>query len=176
MPMKEYQVVARRRPGDLEGSNPKIYRMKVFAENETHAKSRFWYFLSFLVRMKRTEGEILAVNEIVEKRPKTLKNFGVWLRYNSRSGTHNMYKEVRSLSRCEAINAIYMEMAGMHRARAHSIHIINLATLQPNQVKRPAVKQFLDANIKFPLAHRTMRPSAKQYATTFKASRPRTCY
>lgn len=32
-----------------------------------------------------------------------VKNFAIWLRYNSRSGTHNMYKEYRGLSRAEAV-------------------------------------------------------------------------
>ena len=27
-----------------------------------------------------------------------MKNYGIWLRYDSRSGTHNMYKEYRDVS------------------------------------------------------------------------------
>jgi hypothetical protein len=36
---------------------------------------------------------MLAINEIFEKNPTTIKNYGIWLRYQSRTGYHNMYKE-----------------------------------------------------------------------------------
>lgn len=52
-----------------------------------------------------------------------VKNFGVWLRYDSRSGTHNMYKEYRELSRVDAVHACYQDMAARHRARFGSIHV-----------------------------------------------------
>lgn len=38
--------------------------MKLFAPNEVLAKSRFWYFLHQVKKMKKTTGEILDVNEV----------------------------------------------------------------------------------------------------------------
>lgn len=61
--------------------------------------------------------------QINEKRPLKVKNFGIWLRYDSRSGTHNMYKEFREMSRTEAVEALYQDMAARHRARFGSIHV-----------------------------------------------------
>lgn len=61
--------------------------------------------------------------QIHEAKPLKVKNFGIWLRYNSRSGTHNMYKEYRDLSRAEAVEAMYQDMAARHRARFASIHV-----------------------------------------------------
>lgn len=52
-----------------------------------------------------------------------VKNFGVWIRYDSRSGTHNMYKEYRETSRVAAVEALYSDMAARHRARFRSIHV-----------------------------------------------------
>jgi len=52
-----------------------------------------------------------------------VKNFGIWLRYDSRSGTHNMYKELRELSRADAVKSLYQDMAARHRARFRSIHV-----------------------------------------------------
>lgn len=52
-----------------------------------------------------------------------VKNFGVWIRYDSRSGTHNMYKEYRELSRTDAVEALYSDMSARHRARFRSIHV-----------------------------------------------------
>ena len=61
--------------------------------------------------------------QIHEKKPQKVKNFGVWLRYDSRSGTHNMYKEYREMSRCDAVHAMYQDMASRHRARFRTIHV-----------------------------------------------------
>ena len=69
--------------------------MKVFAPDAIVAKSRFWYFLRQLRKFKKTTGEIVSVEEIKERKPLQIKNFGIWLRYDSRSGTHNMYREYR---------------------------------------------------------------------------------
>ena len=52
-----------------------------------------------------------------------VKNFGIWLRYDSRSGTHNMYKEYRELSRTDAVEALYQDMAARHRTRFRSLHV-----------------------------------------------------
>lgn len=52
-----------------------------------------------------------------------MKNFGIWLRYDSRSGTHNMYKEFRELTRADAVKSLYQDMAARHRARFRSIHV-----------------------------------------------------
>ncbi|KAJ7738457.1 hypothetical protein DFH07DRAFT_752516, partial [Mycena maculata] len=35
----------------------------------------------------------------------------IWLWYNSRLGTHNMYKEFRDLSRVDAVKSLYQDMA-----------------------------------------------------------------
>jgi ribosomal protein L20A (L18A) len=61
--------------------------------------------------------------QISEKRPLKVKNFGIWIRYDSRSGTHNMYKEYRELSRAAAVKSLYQDMAARHRARFRSIQV-----------------------------------------------------
>ena len=58
--------------------------MRIFATDQIVAKSRFWYFLRQLRKFKKTTGEIVSVEEIREKKPLKIKNFGVWLRYDSR--------------------------------------------------------------------------------------------
>lgn len=61
--------------------------------------------------------------QILERKPLKVKVFGIWIRYDSRSGTHNMYKEFRELSRADAVKALYQDMAARHRARFRSIHV-----------------------------------------------------
>lgn len=115
--------------------------MRIFAPNEVVAKSRFWYFLRQLHKVKKASGEIVAVNIISEKKPLKVKNFGVWIRYDSRSGTHNMYKEYRELSRVDAVEALYQDMAARHRARFRSIHILRVVEIEKTaDIKRPYIK------------------------------------
>jgi large subunit ribosomal protein L18Ae len=66
---------------------------------------------------------LLTFIQIHEKRPQKVKNFGIWIRYDSRSGTHNMYKEYREMSRTDAVDALYQDMAARHRSRFRSIHV-----------------------------------------------------
>ena len=98
----EYQVVGRHKPTETD-PKPSLYRMRIFAPNEVVAKSRYWYFLSKYHKMKKTTGEILAVNEIHDRKPDLVKNYAIFVRYDSRSGTHNLYKEFRDTTRCGAV-------------------------------------------------------------------------
>jgi hypothetical protein len=38
--------------------------MRIFATNEVVAKSRFWYFLGKLRKIKKANGEIVSVNQV----------------------------------------------------------------------------------------------------------------
>ena len=119
---QEYQVIGRHLPTEANPT-PKLYRMRVFATNDVVAKSRFWYFLMKLRKVKKSNGEVVSLNKIHEKRPLKVKNFGIWIRYDSRSGTHNMYKEYREMTRADAVEALYKDMAARHRARFRTIHV-----------------------------------------------------
>lgn len=104
-----------------------------------------------------------------DKSPTKIKNVGIWLRYDSRSGTHNMYREYRDLTIAGAvtqcckyprkhvykifnftflIDAPYLlaspdrDMGARHRARPTSIQIMKVAVVQPKKCRRPHVQQF----------------------------------
>ncbi|THU95279.1 60S ribosomal protein L18A [Dendrothele bispora CBS 962.96] len=144
--------------------------MRIFAPNEVVAKSRFWYFLRQLHKVKKASGEIIGVNVIHEKKPLKVKNFGIWLRYDSRSGTHNMYKEYRELTRADAVKSMYQDMAARHRARFRSIHILRVVEIEKgDDVRRPYIKQLITPGLKFPLPHRVSK-----VRSTFVARRPST--
>ena len=173
--MKLYQVVGRKAPTAAD-ANPPAYRMKLFAPNEVVAKSRFWYFMHQMRKMKKTTGEILDVNEIVEKNDRYVKNYGIWIKYSSRSGIHNMYREYRDVTLNNAIDTMYNDMAGRHRARFASIQIIKTATVAAKDTKRFGVQQFHNSKIKFPLPHRILRAPSKQFKSTFSCLRPGTFF
>ena len=61
----QYQVVGRLKPSAEKGTRKAIiYKMNVFAPNTVVAKSRFWYYMSMLNRVKKANGEILQINEV----------------------------------------------------------------------------------------------------------------
>merc|ERR1712149_97824 len=140
--------------------------------NETQARSRFWYFIRRLVKMKKANAEILSLREIFEKKPEKVSKYGIWLRYDSRSGTTNMYKEYSALTQNDAVQAMYQEMAGRHRARFSSIHIIKCVEIEAKNCVRANTKQFLKANIAFPLTHRVPRANKKGFNKGTKAQLP----
>ncbi|KAJ6367905.1 hypothetical protein OIU78_000472 [Salix suchowensis] len=177
--------------------------MKLWATNEVRAKSKFWYFLRKLKKVKKSNGQVLAINEslgfynnvilvnalvttgmdqlefenggliikgikqpsicltqfkanmmdvqIFEKSPTKIKNYGIWLRYQSRTGYHNMYKEYRDTTLNGAVEQMYTEMASRHRVRFPCIQIIKTATIPAKLCKRESTKQFHNSKIKFPI-------------------------
>ncbi|KAJ8055301.1 60S ribosomal protein L20 [Yarrowia lipolytica] len=169
--LNEYQVIGRKLPTEA-APEQKLYRMRIFAPNEVVAKSRFWYFLTQLKKVKKSTGEIVAINKISEKTPTKVKNFGIWIRYDSRSGTHNMYKEYRDVSRTNAVEMLYQDMAARHRSRFRSIHVLKVVELESEEdVKRQYVKQLLAPDLKFPLPHRVQKSR-----NIFASKRPSTFY
>lgn len=170
--LHQYQIVGRKQPSEKE-ANPALYRMAVFAPNKVVAKSRFWYFLSQLRKMKRASGEVVSCREVFERKPILARNYGIWLRYNSRTNTHNMYKEFRDVSVTGAVEQAYKDMAARHSARAGSIQIIRVAEVAAKDCRRKYVQRFHDAAIKFPLPNRRiLKP--KRFRATFQAHRPST--
>ena len=75
----------------------------------------------------------------------------LFTRYDSRSGTHNMYREYRDLTVSSAITQCYRDMGARHRARAHAIQIIRCEVVPAGKCRRPLVTQMHDSKIKFPL-------------------------
>merc|ERR1712088_1128926 len=110
--LREFLITGRKLPSDAQ-PNPPLYRVRLFAPDPIAAKSRFWYFVSYYKKVNKTAGEIVSVKKVQEKSPTVVKNFGVWLRYDSRS-THT----------ADAVTQAYRDMGARHRARPGSIQIL----------------------------------------------------
>ena len=61
--LNEYQVIGRHLPTEANPT-PKLYRMRIFAPNTVVAKSRFWYFMASLRKLKKANGEIVSLNTV----------------------------------------------------------------------------------------------------------------
>lgn len=170
--LREFLVTGRKLPSAGQTSPP-VYRVRLFAPDTIAAKSRFWYFVSYYKKVNKTAGEIISVKKVSEKSPTVVKNFGIWVRYDSRSGTHNMYREYRDTQTSGAVTQCYRDMGARHRARPGSIQILKVARIAGSAAKRPQTLQMLNGSIKFPLPRRIMSRKA-QNAPRFTTKR-RTC-
>jgi large subunit ribosomal protein L18Ae len=174
--LRQYVVCGRLLP-TKNNPVPKIYRMTIFAPNSVIAESRFWYFTSKLRRVKHANGEILHSSIVHEKKPGTIKNYGFWIRYTSRTNIHNMYKEFRDTTLEGAARQLFDDMAARHRAHRNSIQIIRSVVVKSADLKRPHTRQLaMDNGLKFPNPHRLPRPSNPKFAKTFAYNKPTTLF
>jgi large subunit ribosomal protein L18Ae len=167
-----YEIVGRAAPTQ-KNPVPPIYKMKLFAKNQVLARSKFWYFMKKINKAKKSGGEVLRETELFDNHPTKVSNYGIWLRYESRTDTHNMYKEFRDVTINGAIGQLINEMAGRHRAQASSIQIIKTCKIEDKEaVRRSHVLQMLGAT-KYPNVRR-MPLVKKSMKKTFRATRPTT--
>mmetsp|Transcript_8098 Transcript_8098/g.19750 ORF Transcript_8098/g.19750 Transcript_8098/m.19750 type:complete len:199 (+) Transcript_8098:24-620(+) len=173
----QYQVVGRLKPSAQYGTRKSdIFKMNVFAPNKIVAKSRFWYYMSMLNRVKKANGEILQINEVFEKKPQSVSTYGIWMRYDSRTGHHNMYREYRHVSINNAVSKMYQDVAARHRSRFSNVQIVRTGQVPSSLVRKTSTTDYLGNKVAFPLTHRVIRPSSKTFKKTFVARRPRTCF
>ncbi|CAG0898166.1 unnamed protein product [Darwinula stevensoni] len=163
--LHEYKIIGRRYPSEKE-RNPPLYRMRIFAPDYVTAKSRFWYFLRKLKKLKKTNGEVVSLERVHERKPLKIKNYGIWLRYDSKSGTHNQYREYRDLTVSGAVTQCYRDMGARHRARASTVQIMRVEEVKASKCRRPQVKQFHNSKIKFPLPRSYKRDTNLKPFTT----------
>merc|ERR1719329_720759 len=109
MKYHQYYLVGRKSP-KTEDESPPVYRMKMWATDHVRAESKFWYYMARLQKVKRSNGQLIHCTEIFEKKPTQTANYGVWIRYQSRTDYINMYKEFRDVSLNGAIEQMYDEM------------------------------------------------------------------
>ncbi|EGW06201.1 60S ribosomal protein L18a-like isoform X1 [Cricetulus griseus] len=127
--------------------------MHIFATNHVVAKSRFWAQMN---KMKKSSEEIVHC-AVRPEAPLRVKNFAVWLHYNSQHDTHNMCQEYRDLTAAGAVKQCYQDTGAPHCARAHSINLMKVEEISEGKCRRPAVKQFLGSEIRFLLPHRVLQ-------------------
>ncbi|EPY87925.1 60S ribosomal protein L18a isoform 1 [Camelus ferus] len=111
--------------------------------------------------------------QVFEESPLRVKNLGIWLRSDSRSGTHYMNRQYRDLTTVGAVTQCYRDLGAWRRARAHTAQIMKLEEIAASKCRRPAVKQFHDSKIQFPLPHQVLR---RQHKPHFITKRPNTFF
>ncbi len=110
-----------------------------------HVIKLVWSFCTtviFRLLFKESLFFFLFATKIFDRKPTKIKNFAIWLRYDSRSGSHNMYREYRDLTTAGAVTQLYRDMGARHRARAHSIQVMRVEEIAAAKCRRPNITQF----------------------------------
>lgn len=61
----QFLIVGRALPTE-KNLNPKIFKMRIFANDVVRAKSKFWYYLRKMNKVKKSVGEILSATEVIK--------------------------------------------------------------------------------------------------------------
>ena len=76
----------------------------------------------------------MKVQEIFETGKVKAKNYGIFLKYRSRTGVHNTFKEWRATNIKDAINQMYDEMGGNYKVSRDRIEIIRTVVLKDDEL------------------------------------------
>ena len=171
---REFLVFGRQKP-DEQNPSPKIVAIRVFAKNPVLAKFKFWSMARKESKLKRTKGEIIRVSEVFDRPENKGLNYGIYVRYRSKKGIHNAYKEFRAVNKKDAIDKMYNEMGGCHKCPSKDIEIIKIDLLTQEQlrVRKPRCLLWSNtAKINYPIWKRTGRKSERKFENVFNRSRP----
>ncbi|KHN01719.1 60S ribosomal protein L18a, partial [Glycine soja] len=75
--------------------HPKIYQMKLWSTNEVFAKSKFWYFLRKLKKVKKRNNQVLAINTFCNKVGNVLRQS---VARSTKAPVLSMYNYIRCMS------------------------------------------------------------------------------
>lgn len=168
-----YLVVGRHVP-TVKNPNPKIFKMRIFANDPVRAKSKFWYFTKKLDKVKKASGEILAIHEIFDRDPSKVKTYGIVCTYKSKFGYHNLYKEFRSTTLNGAVDQLTSEMVGRHKAQRESLVVVRTTILKgkiEEEAKRNYIRQIAKPDARFPILSKRIRVSPA-FRKVFRPNRP----
>lgn len=101
-----------------------------------------------------------------------VKNYGIWLRFGTPRKSENQYREYRDVSVAGAVTQAYRDVSARHHALSGQIQVIKVKQIKPSQCRRPAVKQFHNSRIKFPLTGRPIKK--RKDMAPFTTTRPNT--
>jgi large subunit ribosomal protein L18Ae len=148
--LNQYYIIGREWPTDQK-KEPNLYFMKLYAPNSIIAKSRFCYFLKKTQKVKKSTGELVSLKKIKPLKASFIRNFGIWIKYDSKNGPINMYKEYRDVSVIGAIEQMYLEMAGSYKVRWSSIIVLRTEELANKECIKAKIKQFHGDKTSFPI-------------------------
>merc|ERR1712029_948009 len=168
MTIYPYEVLGRTTPNKQE-NDPKIFKAKIYAQNDVVAKSRFFKYMKLNREAnhgKKANIQILYVKKKGKEYEGKAKTYGFCLNYQSRTHRLGMYKEIRATTETEAINKLISDMTGRHRADSSSIQVISCRIVNKNQTRRLINKQLSEELISFRYPYNVV-PKPREFKKTF---------
>merc|ERR1711894_825589 len=169
--IKEFKIIGCRTPSE-ENPQPQLFFANIFAPSRLIARSKFNKLMRTQQKIKSSSILIASIEEIAPESEKIeVETYGINFKYQSIKGVHNMYKEVRAISRPDAVATLHQIMAGTHHAKSSMIEIIELRTLTEEEMKRSKSIEYQKKGIEVPVFKKVSRNRrvtvAPKYAKVF---------
>lgn len=186
MSLKQYLVTARALPKDgKDDLEARAIRIQVFAPNEVVAKSNFWSIARRMAKLKKSNGEIIDLRQVIEPEPTRVKTYGIWLTYRSVRNRHNIFKVYRDTTTEGAVSKLYSEMAGTHNTKRTDISIIRISEVQQpgkdasssddRKLKDNGIWKYAEDVCRFPVLKQSIRAAKPDRRHIFSKRRPTVC-
>ncbi|EHY66036.1 large subunit ribosomal protein L18Ae [Nematocida ausubeli] len=149
MHMKEYKVLASEKPS-AANPVPQIFANNVFAPNEIIARSKTFNLLRKQYKIKLATGVVLKMEEVPQHNDGKVRTFGVRAAYIIKRKTVNVHKEIRALSRAEAVFSLWQDLRSRHSVRPETVGIIEVTEIATKDITSKELLQ-IATNPRYPL-------------------------
>ncbi|KAI5192479.1 large subunit ribosomal protein L18Ae [Nematocida minor] len=149
MHIKEYRVLASEKPSEANPV-PQVFCNTVFAQNEIVARGKTFNLLKKQYKIRLSTGVTLKIEEVPQYKDGKVRTFGVRASYILKRKTINVHKEIRALTRAEAVFNLWQDLRSRHGVRPETVGIIDVALIDEKDVTSKELLQIMN-NPKYPL-------------------------
>lgn len=149
MHIKEYRVLACEKPSEANPV-PQVFENIVFAKNEIVARGKTFSLLRKQYKIKLSTGVVLKIEEVPQYSDAKVRTFGVRASYVIKRKTINVHKEIRALTRAEAVFSLWQDLRSRHSVRPETVGIVEVTEIDPKDVTSKELLQIMN-NPKYPL-------------------------
>merc|ERR1712122_191965 len=166
--LKEYEIMGTRKisPAEADRSNP-LYRFKIFASDEVKAVSGFKNTVRQLLKIKKSDAQIVCVKQIVEQNPECeARNYGIYaiIRQIKSGRVHKSYKEIREVSKINAVRQFCDTTCGQYNVDNNQIHIVKVDHItDSSKLQKPSTILFENGSLSFPKVGKTSTLQDKRF-------------
>lgn len=165
MHIKEYKVFASEKP-TAANPVPQVFVNVVFAKNEIIARSKTFSLLRKQYKIKLSKGVVLKIEEVPQYTDRKVRTFGVRAAYIIKRKTVNVHKEIRALSRAQAVFGLWQDLRTRHSVRPETVGIVEVTEIDTKDITSKELLQIVN-NPRYPLFDKrvpTTEPSYKVVA------------
>ncbi|KAH9385658.1 large subunit ribosomal protein L18Ae [Nematocida major] len=162
MHIKEYKVFASEKPS-AANPVPQVFVNTVFAKNEIIARSKTFGLLRKQYKIKLTKGVVLKIEEVPQHADNKVRTFGVRAAYIIKRKTVNVLKEIRALTRAEAVFGLLQDLRTRHSVRPETVGIVEVTEIDSKDVTSKELLQIV-GEPRYPLFDKRVPSTAPKCA------------